>query len=231
MKTPVKPTRTVAYLRVSTDAQAERGISLQAQRAKVEAYAALYDLELVAVEVDAGLSAKTLDRPALQRALSALKRGDAEAVLVVKLDRLTRSVRDLGWLVETYFAEGKWSLLSVGENIDTRSAAGRLVLNVLASVAQWERETTGERTSAALRHKKAKGEYTGGRTPYGYSLGEDGQLVPVEEEQKVIAAAKRLSESAPSLRAIAEKLAELGCTSRSGQAFHPEQVRRILKAA
>jgi hypothetical protein len=68
-----------------------------------------------------------------------LKEGEAEALLVVKLDRLTRSVVDLGTLVERYFAPGKAALLSVGEQIDTRSAAGRLVLNVLASVSQIER--------------------------------------------------------------------------------------------
>ena len=86
---------------------------------------------------DAGESAKSLDRPGLQRALGMLKAGEAEALLVVKLDRLTRSVVDLGTLVERYFAPGKAALLSVGEQIDTRSAAARLVLNVLASVSQW----------------------------------------------------------------------------------------------
>jgi len=130
------PTRTIAYVRVSTDKQADRGVSLDAQRAKVKAYAELYDLDLAEVIVDAGESAKSLDRPGLKRALGILKAGDAEALLVVKLDRLTRSVVDLGTLVERYFAPGKAALLSVGEQIDTRSAAGRLVLNVLASVRQ-----------------------------------------------------------------------------------------------
>jgi Resolvase, N terminal domain len=134
------PTRTIAYLRVSTDKQADRGVSLDAQRAKATAYAQLYDLDLCEVIVDAGESAKSLDRSGLQRALGMLKRGEAAALLVVKLDRLTRSVVDLGRLVEQYFAPGKAALLSVSEQIDTRSAAGRLVLNVLA----WEREAIGE---------------------------------------------------------------------------------------
>jgi site-specific DNA recombinase len=138
--------RAVAYVRVSTEKQADHGVSLAAQRSKVEAYATLYDLELVETVVDAGVSAKDIQRPGLQKALRALEGGLADAVVVVKLDRLTRSVRDLGNLVEQYFATGRFSLLSVGEQIDTRSAAGRLVLNVLASVAQWEREATGERT-------------------------------------------------------------------------------------
>jgi site-specific DNA recombinase len=85
------PTRTIAYLRVSTEKQADKGVSLDAQRAKVAAYAELYDLMLVETIVDAGESAKSLDRPGLQRALSMLKAGGAEALLVVKLDRLTRS--------------------------------------------------------------------------------------------------------------------------------------------
>src|SRR5438132_10485934 len=138
------PTRTIAYLRVSTERQADRGVSLDAERAKAKAYAELYDLELAEVIIDAGESAKSLKRPGLQRALGMLERREAEALLIVKLDRLTRSVVDLGSLVERYFAPGKAALLSVGEQIDTRSAAGRLVLNVLASVSQWEREAIGD---------------------------------------------------------------------------------------
>lgn len=105
-----------------------------------------------------------------------LRAGQADAILVVKLDRLTRSVRDLGELVERYFATGRWALLSVSEQIDTRSAAGRLVLNVLASVAQWERETTGERTSAAMQHKASQREFIGGHSaPFGFRLGSAGR--------------------------------------------------------
>jgi len=84
------------------------GLSLEAQQAKLTAYAAVYELALVAIEVDVGVSAKTLQRPALQQALGALKAGKAEVLLVVKLDRLTRSVRDLGALVETYCLAGIW---------------------------------------------------------------------------------------------------------------------------
>src|SRR3954464_6105763 len=201
------PTRTIAYLRVSTDKQADRGVSLDAQRAKVNAYAELYDLELLEVIIDAGESAKSLDRPGLQRALGMLKAGAAEALLVVKLDRLTRSVRDLGHLVEAHFGPGKAALLSVGEQIDTRSAAGRLVLNVLASVSQWEREAIGERTSAAMQHLVSLGEYTGGCVRYGFRLAADGeQLEPHDAEQAVIDIARELRRSGLSLRQVAAEL-------------------------
>src|SRR2546430_8457594 len=95
-KTTVESTRAIGYIRVSTDKQAEHGVSLDAQQAKLAAYAALYDLTLVEVIVDAGVSAKTLDRPGLQRALAMLRKGQVTALLVAKLDRLTRSVEDLG---------------------------------------------------------------------------------------------------------------------------------------
>lgn len=221
-------TRTVAYLRVSTEKQSDLGVSLDAQRAKVEAYAGLYDLELVDVVVDAGASAKSLDRDGLRRALAMLKAGDADALLVVKLDRLTRSVRDLGELVESYFSKGP-ALLSVSEQIDTRSAAGRLVLNVLMSVAQWEREAIGERTSDAMQHMRAEGRYTGGKVPYGFEL-VDGELVENEAEQAVLSEARELKAAGLSLRAISAELANAGHMSRAGRPFGPKAVRGMVAA-
>jgi site-specific DNA recombinase len=226
---PSTATRTIAYLRVSTDKQADKGVSLDAQRAKVAAYAALYDLVLVETIEDAGYSAKTLDRPGLARALDMLRRGEADALLVVKLDRLTRSVRDLGELVERHFAPGRAALLSVGEQIDTRSAAGRLVLNVLASVSQWEREAIGERTATAMQHKIALGEFTGGEPPYGFKVAGDGvQLERDEGEQEVIAAAKELRAASLSLRAVSAALAARGLLSRTDRPFRAEQVARMV---
>jgi DNA invertase Pin-like site-specific DNA recombinase len=223
-------TKTVAYLRVSTDKQADRGVSLDAQRAKVEAYASLYDLDLVEIIVDAGASAKTLDRTGLNRALAMIKAGKADALLVVKLDRLTRSVRDLGDLVSGPFAPGRAALLSVSEQIDTRSAAGRLVLNVLASVSQWEREAIGERTSAAMQHMASEGEFTGGEAPFGYGVGADGKLVPDEGEQAVIVEARSLRDAGLSLRRVAADLDANGHRSRTGRPFAASQVARMVAA-
>jgi len=224
-------TRTVAYLRVSTDKQADRGVSLEAQRAKVLAYAELYDLDLVAIEVDAGVSAKSLDRPALARALGMLRSGKAKALLVVKLDRLTRSVRDLADLVDEFFTK-RTALLSVGEQIDTRSAAGRLVLNVLSSVGQWEREAIGERTSAAMQHLVAQGKFTGGTAPrYGYRLGDDGEtLVADSSEQTLISEARTLRSSGMSYRRIAAALDARGYRARTGRAFDAKQIQRMVAA-
>jgi DNA invertase Pin-like site-specific DNA recombinase len=156
------------------------------------------------------------------RAPEMLRKGHAEALLVVKLDRLTRSVRDLADLVERYFAK-RAALLSVSEQSDTRSAAGRMVLNMLTVIGQWEREAIGERTSVAMQHKKARGEYIGGDAPYGYAL-LDGALAPFDAEQVVIATVRALRAAGMSLRAIAATLAERGIRSRVGRAFAPTQV-------
>lgn len=224
-------TRTVAYLRVSTDKQADRGVSLEAQRAKVEAYAALFELELVAIEVDAGESAKSLARPALDRALAMLRTGKADALLVVKLDRLTRSVRDLCDLVDRYFRDGKRALLSVGEAVDTRTAAGRMVLNLLATISQWERETIGERTSVAMQHMQSQGRFIGGVAPYGYAIGPDGDhLVPLDAEQAVITEARALRAAGLPLRKVAELLAGKGLRARNGRVFDAKQVSRMVAA-
>ena len=225
-------TRTVAYIRVSTDKQAEHGVSLDAQRAKLEAYAALYDLDLVAIEVDSGLSASTLDRPGLQSALAMLRTRKADALLVVKLDRLTRSVRDLGDLVDRYFGAGKAaSLLSVGDQIDTRTAAGRMVLNLLTTVAQWEREATAERTAAAMAHKAAAGEYTGGQVAYGYTVAADGvRLVADDAEQAVLSQVRELRAAGLSLRAVAVELDKRGVLSRTGKAIGLTQIARMVAA-
>ena len=220
-------TRTIGYIRVSTDKQAEHGISLEAQEAKLRAYAALYDLELIAIEVDAGESASSLERPALRRALAALRKGTAKALLVVKLDRLTRSVRDLSDLVEKYFASGKRALLSVGEQVDTRTASGRGVLNILTSVAQMERELIGERTAAAMAHLREQGKRCSGIAPYGYRHVGD-VLESDQVEQEVLVQARALHSVGMSLRAIAATLAERGVMARCGRPWGPRALAGVL---
>ena len=130
--------KVIGYARVSTAEQASGGISLEAQEAKIRAYCDLHDLELVEVIIDGGESAKNLKRPGLQRGLAMLKKKTVGGLVVCKLDRLSRSVKDWNCLIDGYFGEkaGK-QLFSVADSIDTRTAAGRLVLNVLMSVAQW----------------------------------------------------------------------------------------------
>lgn len=217
--------KAVGYIRVSTEEQASSGVSLDAQKAKLEAYAALYDIELVNIEVDAGVSAKTLDRPGLQTALTKLEAGEAQALIVVKLDRLTRRVADLDTLIERYFGS-RFTLMSVSEQIDTSSAAGRLVLNVLTSVAQWERETTSERTKTALAHKKVQGQHVGS-AGFGFKMVEK-KLEKVESQYQVITLIRKMRDAGHTLQAIADHLNSEGITTQRGGKWYPTTVKNIL---
>ena len=225
--------KTILYSRVSTREQADSGISLEAQRAKLTAYADLYDLEVVEVIEDAGESAKSLNRPGLQRALAMLRSGEADGLAVVKLDRLTRSVADWQTLIDGYFGEkaGK-QLFSDTDSIDTRTAAGRMVLNILLSVAQWEREATGERTREALAHKIKNGERVG-KVRFGYDLANDDRtLVPNHAEQRAIEWMKQLRTEGLTLRQIANALTDRGISTKEGRsAWKHSTVSYILKRA
>lgn len=228
--------RVIGYVRVSTEGQAESGLSLAAQRSKLEAYATAMDLELVGIEADEGVSAKTLDRPALQRALSRLADGQADALLVAKLDRLTRSVRDLGDLVEKYFAGGRWSLLSVADSIDTQTAAGRLVLNVLGAVSQWEREAIGERTREALGEVKRQGVRLGGealgwkRTTETDPRGRRAVLED-DEERATLNRILFLRGDGCSFQAIADQLEAEGRATKRGGRWYPATIRKVVGRA
>ncbi|ALJ36905.1 recombinase family protein [Azospirillum brasilense] len=220
-------TRVVAYVRVSSTDQADNGHSLATQREKVELYARLHSLELVEIIEDAGVSAKTLERPGLTRALAMLDAGEATALLVPKLDRLTRSVRDLGELIDRYFAEGKKAaLLSVADSIDTRSAAGRLVLNVLASVSQWEREAIAERTRDTMRSMKAQGKVVS-RPTLGFDT-VDGRLVENADEKALIARICAMHTKGASYNAIAGRLNAEGVPTKRGGQWQPTTVRNLI---
>ena len=158
---------------------------------------------------------------------------EAGGLLIAKLDRLSRSVKDWNTLIDGYFGEkaGK-QLFSVADSIDTRTAAGRLVLNVLMSVAQWERETIGERTRDALQHKiRVKGERCG-KVRFGYNLGRDGKtLVPNPVEQKAIRLMKGLRLAGKSYPEIAAELDARGIKTKEGGKWLPMTVRNIVLRA
>ena len=232
----VKPkTRVTGYIRVSTDEQAREGVSLAAQRERLQAYAVALDLELVAVHEDAGASAKSLDRPALRAALADLDSGRAEGLVVFKLDRLTRDLGDWNTLLRRYFIE-KHALLSVSESMDTRSAAGRLQLNILMTVAAWEREIIGERTAEALRYLRAQGVKIG-RVGLGLRRLEDtdgdGRRVVVEDAaaRATVDRIRALRYAGASLREICAVLEREGHKTQRGGRWQPGTVAKVLQRA
>jgi DNA invertase Pin-like site-specific DNA recombinase len=162
-------------------------------------------VDLCDVIVDGGESAKSLNRPGMAKLLDMVEAGQVKAVIIAKLDRLTRSVKDLCGLLEL-FEKRKVSLISVAESLDTGSAAGRLVITIMAAVSQWEREAIGERTRDALRHKRAQGRRVG-NIEFGLRLAADGEtLEPDASEQRAVEEIRRLRGEGISLRGIAATL-------------------------
>jgi len=218
--------KVIGYARVSTDKQADRGVSLEAQTEKIRAMAVVHNAELVDIIVDGGESAKSLNRPGMERLLALVDSGAVEAVIVAKLDRLTRSVKDLCTLLER-FERREVTLISVAESLDTGSAAGRLVLNIMTAVSQWEREAIGERTRDAMNHKRTNGERVG-NIAFGYRLSSDGVHVePEPTEQATIAAVAELRSNGMSLRRIAKDLNRRGMRTRKGSEWRLESVARV----
>ena len=160
------------YCRVSSEEQAQRGISIEAQRTLLQAYASAQGQQIRIFE-DAGFSGKNTSRPALRRMLSALD--DVSVILVWKLDRLSRSLRDTLSMIEDVFQPRGITLVSVTESIDTSSPSGRMMLNMLASFAQLEREQDSDRVVMAHKHLAAECKYLGGHVPLGYCIDEQKQ--------------------------------------------------------
>ncbi len=216
----------IGYIRVSTEGQAVDGVSLDAQRAKIEAWASLNDYDLIAVHVDAGISGKGMDnRPGLQAALADCRKGSA--LVVYSLSRLARSTKDT-ILISERLAKSGADLVSLSERIDTTSAAGKMVFRLMAVMAEFERDQISERTVTAMQFKKGKGELVGA-VPYGFALSDDGvKLVENAVEQAVIVQAKELRASGLSLGKVATELDRRGLVSRNGKPFQATQVMRMV---
>ena len=183
------PKRCAVYCRVSTDerlhqsfnsidAQKEAGLaSVASQRA--EGWIAVPD-----DYIDPGFSGGNLERPGLKRLVADIEAGKIDIVVVYKIDRLTRSLTDFSRLIEV-FERNKVSFVAVTQQFNTTSSMGRLMLNVLLSFAQFEREVTGERIRDKIAASKAKGMWMGGVPPLGYDV-DNRRLVPNEQEAKLI---------------------------------------------
>ena len=220
--------QTVAYIRVSTEAQASEGVSLEAQEAKIRAYCQLHDMELVRVFIDAGVSGKRAsNRPALQEALNCVFRGGAQALVVYKLDRLARNTVDALTIAEQLDKAGV-SLHSLTERLDTGSAMGRFFFTLVASLAEMERGIISERTAAAHAYKRAKGEATG-HAPFGFRLaGDSASLVEDEVEQGALATIRELAECGYTQRGLVAELNRRGIRAKKGGTWNRSSLRSVL---
>ena len=178
-------TRAAAYVRVSTGRQAREGLSLAEQERKVEAYIAAQDgWEHIETYVEAGVSGRKDDRPQLKRLLAAVAHGEVDVVVIPKLDRFGRSVRQLQENFDKLKDAGV-GLVSLKESIDTSTSVGRLLRNVLAALAEFESDVIGERVASVSAARCAEG-LAHGRAPFGYRAVKKQGLVVVSAEAAVI---------------------------------------------
>lgn len=216
----------VGYIRVSTEKQASEGVSLEAQQARIESWCAANGYELVRVHMDAGISGKRMDtRKELLAALASLKKG--MALVSYSLSRLARSTKDAIAIGETV-ASKKADLVSLSEQIDTTTAAGKMMFQMMAVLAEFERNLVAERTTNALQHKKRTGQKYTNKTPYGFEA-IDGRLIEVEQETKIVAEIQAARSSGSTLQAIADTLNGRGIPTKTGKQWQPATIHLLLK--
>jgi site-specific DNA recombinase len=215
----------IGYTRVSTEEQAREGVSLDAQKARIEAWALANETTLIGFYEDAGISGgRAENRDGLQSAVNLAC--ERKSILVVySLSRLSRSTRDTLALAERLEKAGA-DLVSLSERIDTTSASGKMVFRMLAVLNEFERDQISEQTSAALRHKREHRQAYS-PTPYGFdricSL-----LVINHDEQKVIEEILEHREKGWSLLRIANSLNRNGTTAKKGGIWYASTIRSVI---
>lgn len=201
--------KVVGYLRVSTQGQ-EYGI--EAQRSAIASRAQQQGWEVQYVE-DAGRSGKDINRPGITRALDLLRNKQADALVVSKLDRLSRSLADFARLMETASKQG-WGVVAIDLGIDTTTPTGQLVVNIMASVSQWERQMIGLRTKEGLAEARRNG----------VRLGSPVRMDPAVEQRILVE-----RQAGRSLAAIARGLNDDQTPTPTGSgSYYPSTIRAAL---
>lgn len=203
----------IGYARVSTDEQATYGYGLDAQETNLRDYARRHNAEMTVMR-DEGISGKSLERPALMRALGKIAAGEADGLVVAKLDRLTRSVIDFAILLE-WFTAAKAQLVALDFDLDTSTPGGRLVAHIMSATAEWERSVIADRTRDALRIARAQGRPIGPPS--------------VGDRPELAARIRKLREGGATLQQICDALNEERVpTARGGTVWRPSAVQSIL---
>jgi len=213
----------IGYCRVSTESQ---DISLDLQETKIKQYAELSDLENILIMQDKA-SGKSLNRPAMTEIINLVKSKKVSTIIIYKLDRLTRNISDLNNFIDLC-NKYNVALISIKDSLDTKTASGRLVMNLLATVSQWERETIAERTAEALQQKKSnKTRYTN-KAPFGFSFDSENNMVEEPTEQEVLKQMQDLRAKGLSYREIENELKKQNTRNRNNGFYNFAFIGKVL---
>ena len=221
--------KTAIYCRVSTEEQANEGFSINAQKDKLTKYAESNDWDIVDYYIDDGISGKNLtDRIEVSRLIEDVKKGKINNVLIYKLDRLTRSVRDLIYLIEL-FEKHSCTFNSQTEKIDTSNAVGRMFVKIIGIFAEFERENLAERVSFGYEQKTREGNYTNTNGVYGYDyVVKDKKLVVNEYEKELVNKIFDLYIDGISYFKIAQKLNNENIKTKRGGRWAASTIKSII---
>ncbi len=220
--------KTAIYVRVSTEEQARDGFSIHAQKDKLTKYAELNDWEIVDYYIDDGVSGKNLtDRKEVSRLLRDVQSGRVRNVLVYKLDRLTRSVKDLIYLIEL-FDLNNCTFNSQTEKIDTSNAVGRMFVKIIGIFAEFERENLAERVSFGYEQKTREGNYTNCNGVFGYDYLLGGNIKVNKDESYYVNKIYDWYLNGESMLSIAKKLKDLGIPTKRGGQWKSSTIKSIL---
>ena len=214
----------VGYVRVSSESQ-EDNTSLENQERRIRAYCEAFGHELVEVFIEVGSGKDTENRPIFQKALESLK-NQADGIVSLKLDRIARNCRDVLELVEDVLQPEDKALVLLDLNVDTSTPTGKMILTMMAAVAELERSQINERTQGGRKAKAEKGGYAYGSPAFGQEAVE-GELKDNESEQKVIEIIRRHRKSGKSFQKVADYLNDQSIPTKRGKDWNAMQVKRV----
>lgn len=223
--------KAVAYIRVSTDEQKKSGLSLDYQEERLKAAAVADGHKDIEIVRDEAYSGGNLKRPGVSELLRRVEAGEISTVYILKLDRLTRSLDDMLYILDL-FAKKNSALSSLTEKIDTSTATGKLMVHIIGVVAEWERGTIAERIRNAFSVKRSRQEKLGGIIPFGYRVEGDGKqekkrLVEHTEEAPVLRGILDARGEGRGYADIAQGLNQMGVKPRNGRQWYASTIRAI----
>lgn len=220
--------RACVYTRVSTIAQGEVDkVSLPEQERMCKASIESKGWQYIRTYEDNGYTGRNTDRPALQQMLSDISNGDIDAVVIYKLDRLSRKQRDTLAIIEDCLLKNDVDLVSINETLDTSTSWGRAIIGILSSFNQLESENIALRTTMGRYATAREGSYAGGKPPLGYKA-VNGELVVVPEEAEIVKLVFELRQQNMTLMGITDELNRRGYRSKKGNEFKHSAIQTIL---
>ena len=215
------------YTRVSTDEQARTGYSLEEQERMCKAAIESKGWEYIGTYSDPGVSGRTMARAGLQKMLAGIEAKEIEAVVVYKLDRLSRKQKDTMMILEDVILPNDTALISLNETLDTSTPWGRGMIGILCAFNQMESETIAQRTKMGREAKAAKGGYAGGKPPIGYRS-VNGELEIVPEEAEIVRYVFKRRAEGGTLLGITKELNDRGYRTKAGKEFKHSAIQTIL---